>query len=366
MAADPQDSNRLPGINPELLVRECFTGEGYVFARKAEEIAREHGLERVARLASNENPEPPEKEVIEEGCRALQEANRYPDENMGELKAMLGRYHGWNHFVTGAGMDGVIETLLRLLVNAGDPVVISVPTFSFYELATIAQGGTVIRVPRDGSFNVDVESFIQKARHARLSFLCTPNNPTGNETSPDDIAGILEEIEGIFFLDNAYVEFSDQDYRPLMERFDNLVIGRTMSKAFSMAGLRVGYAFVPGWILPYYRRAATPFSLNSVSAAAAVSALGDRGHVERIVRRVKGWRARYIRECSFPVFPSGGNFVLVDVSPCSGDVMTEKLAARGVIVRSCRSFKGLEDHYIRVSVGDDWECELFLDVINSI
>lgn len=78
MAADPQDSNRLPGINPELLVRECFTGEGYVFARKAEEIAREHGLERVARLASNENPEPPEKEVIEEGCRALQEANRCP------------------------------------------------------------------------------------------------------------------------------------------------------------------------------------------------------------------------------------------------------------------------------------------------
>jgi len=347
-------------------VRECFTGEGYVFARKAEDIAREHGLKRVARLASNENPEPPEREVIEEGCRALQGVNRYPDENMGELKAMLGQYHGWNNFVTGAGMDGVIETMLRLLVNAGDPVVISVPTFSFYELATIAQGGTVIRVPRDGNFNVDAERFIQKARHARLSFLCTPNNPTGNETSPDDIAGILEEIEGILFLDNAYVEFSNQDYRPLMERFDNLVIGRTMSKAFSMAGLRVGYAFVPGWILPYYRRAATPFSLNGVSAAAAVSALGNRGHVDRIVRRVKEWRARYTRECSFPVLPSGGNFVLVDVSPCSGDVMTEKLAAKGVIVRSCRSFKGLDDHYIRVSIGEDWECELFLDVINSI
>ena len=347
-------------------MRDCFAGEGYIFARKAEDIAREHGLERVARLASNENPEPPESGVIEEGCRVLQGVNRYPDENMNDLKAMLGQYHGDYHFVTGAGMDGIIETSLRLLVNAGESVAISGPTFSFYGLAASAQGGKVISVPRDGNFDVDIERFIQAARHAKLSFLCTPNNPTGNETSPEDIACILEEIEGILFLDNAYVEFSDYDYRPLIERFDNLIIGRTMSKAFSLAGLRVGYAFVPAWIIPYYKRAATPFSVNSVSAAAAISALADRGHVDRIVRSVKEWRNRYMNECSYPVQPSGANFVLVDVSPFSGDQMAEKLAARGVIVRSCRSFWGLDDHYIRVSIGQDWECELFLKEINTI
>ena len=366
MTADGRNSNKKQRFDPELLVRECFSGEGYVFARKAEDIAREHGLERVARLASNENPEPPERAVIDEGCRALQNANRYPDDTMEDLTAMLERYHGRHHFVTGPGMDGIIETVLRLLVTAGDSVAISSPTFSFYELAANGQGGHVIRVPREDNFDVDPERFIQAARHAKLSFLCTPNNPTGNETPPEEISRILEEIEGILFLDNAYVEFSQFDYRPLMDEFDNLIIGRTMSKAFSLAGLRVGYAFVPGWILPYYRRAATPFSVTTVSAAAAIRAFGDRGHVDRIVRRVKEWRSRYMNECSYPVFPSGANFVLVDVSPFTGDQMAEKLAARGVIVRSCRSFRGLDDHYIRVSIGQDWENELFLTEINSI
>ena len=366
MTADSRDNNKKQRLDPKLLIRECFSGEGYVFARKAEEIAREHGLERIARLASNENPEPPRRAVIDMGCRVLEDANRYPDNTMEDFTAMLERYHGKFHFVAGAGMDGIIETVLRLLVTAGDSVAVSSPTFSFYELAATGQGGQVTRVPREDTFDVDIERFIEVARHAKLSFLCTPNNPTGNETSPEEISRILEEIEGILFLDNAYVEFSDCDYRPLMDEFDNLIIGRTMSKAFSLAGLRVGYAFVPGWIVPYYKRAATPFSVTSVSAAAAIQALKERGHVDQIVRRVKEWRTRYLDECSYPVLPSGANFVLVDVSPFSGDEMAEKLAARGVIVRSCRSFRGLADHYIRVSIGQDWENELFLREINSI
>lgn len=366
MTADNRNTDKIQAKGRERLVRDCYSGEGYVFAKKAEDIAREHALERVARLASNENPDPPGRDAIETGCRALEGVNRYPDEKMADLGAMLEQYHGRYNFVVGAGMDGIIETVLRLLVNPGDSVAISGPTFSFYELAATGQGSRIIRVARDENFDVDIDEFIQAARHAKLSFLCTPNNPTGNETTPEEIGCILEEIDGILFLDCAYVEFSDYDYRPLMHRFENLVIGRTMSKAFSLAGLRVGYAFVPGWIVPYYRRAQTPFSVNMVSGAAAASALRDRKHVDRTVQRVKEWRRRYIEECSYPVRPSGANFVLVDVSPHSSDEMTEKLASRGVIVRSCRSFRGLPDHYIRVSIGQDWECELFLTEINSI
>ncbi len=348
------------------LVRECFKSGGYVFARKADDIAREHGIEKVARLASNENPRPPSQKAIENGYEALCCSNRYPDECSSSLVASLIRRHGNYHFVTGVGMDGVIETLIRTLVEPGEKVAVSTPTFSFYALAARAQGALVDEIPRKPDFYPDIPEFAARASDAKISFLCTPNNPTGSETTPEEVEEILSEMSGVLFLDNAYVEFSDYDYRPLMEKYDNLVLGRTMSKAYSLAGLRVGYAFVPQWLVPHYMKAATPFTVNSVSSAAAAAALQDIGHVKETVRHVRKWLEQYRNECRFPVFPSGANFVMVDVAPRTGDEMVESLACRGVIVRSCSSFRGLPDHYIRVSVGEDWENELFLEEINHI
>ncbi|KUG19798.1 aspartate aminotransferase [hydrocarbon metagenome] len=297
---------------------------------------------------------------------ALREANRYPDERMSALTAALRRYHGEGfRFVTGAGMDGVIETVLRAVVEPGEEVVITTPTFSFYGLAATAHGARVREIRRNPDFSVDLEGFIAASRNARLAFLCTPNNPTGNSTTPDLIRAILDETETLLFLDNAYVDFSDLDYRPLMQEYDHLIIGRTMSKVFSLAGLRVGYAFVPPWFEEYYLRAATPFALNSVSAAAAIGALSDVGHVAATRDHVRLWRERFSREIPYPVSPSDANFVLVDVAPRTADEMMRILASRGVLVRSCTSFPGLGDHYIRVSIGEDWENECFLQAIRG-
>jgi histidinol-phosphate aminotransferase len=350
----------------EHLVRDCFRKEGYVFAKKAEAVAAEYGHRRIARLASNENPRPPSPKAITRGLEALRQANRYPDEQMAALVDHLQRSHGGYNFVTGVGMDGVIETTIRTLVGPGDRVAIATPTFSFYRLAAAAASADVIGVPRDSRFRVDPNSFIHAAREAKCSFLCTPNNPTGNATPPEVVEEILEEINGLLFLDNAYVEFSDADYRPLMKKYENLVIGRTMSKVFSLAGLRIGYAFVPSWLRPYYMRAATPFTLNSVSAAAATGALDDERHFEESVAHIRRWRDRYQRECRFPVAPSDANFVMVNIDPWTGNSATEVLATRGVLVRSCTSFDGLPDHYIRVSIGEDWENEQFIREINTL
>ena len=196
--------------------------------------------------------------------------------------------------------------------------------------------------------------------------LCSPNNPTGNATSPETIKEILEGIGGVLFLDNAYVEFSDYDYLPLMKKHENLILGRTFSKVYSLAGLRIGYAFTPRWLPPWYNRASTPFTVNSVSAAAAAAALTDTSHAERYIAQVKRWRKRFVSEIKYPVLPSDANFVMVDVAPRRSDDMVEVLARKGVVVRSCRSFAGLPDHYIRVSIGDDWENELFVEVINTL
>ncbi len=355
-----------PASRFEALIRKQYRTGGYVFAAKPGAIARQHGISRVARLASNENPWPPSPAAVREGCGALQGANRYPDESMAELVAALTRFHGGYSFVTGVGMDGVIETIIRTLVNPGDRVAVSVPTFSFYRLAALAQAAEVVEIPCEPDFSVSTREFIGKARDAKVSFLCTPNNPTGTVIPADDVREILSAIRGILFLDNAYVEFCDTDYRPLMEEYDNLVIGRTMSKAFALAGARVGYAFVPRWLVPFYHRAATPFTLNAISAGAAVGALGDRAGMEEYVSYVRTWRERFREDCPLPSPPSGANFVMFDTRPATGDEMVRLLAARGVIVRSCASFPGLPNHYIRVSVGDAWENELFLSAIREL
>lgn len=348
------------------LVRDCYRSGGYVFAANPGEIAREHGIDRVARLASNENPNPPAGTAVARGCEALRGANRYPDAPMDQLARALASSHGDYAFVTGVGMDGVIETLVRTLVSPGDRVAVSVPTFSFYGLAATAQSAVVVPVMRNDDFSVDTDRFIREARGSKIAFLCSPNNPTGTVTPVRDVEEIVSGLDGVLFLDNAYVEFAEIDYRPLLAEFENLVIGRTMSKAYALAGARVGYAFVHPWIVPFYNRASTPFTLNTVSAQAAIGALEDRASMEAFVRHVRDWRSRFTRECGFPVSPSGANFLMVDVAPWTGDGMVRELAEHGVIVRSCASFPGLPDHYIRVSIGEEWENRMFLDAIRAV
>jgi len=352
--------------SPARLVRDIYRQEGYVYARSPEEIAQTYGFSHVARLASNENPFGPSPRAIEGVQQVLSEMHRYPGTRSDALTDALKKYHGDFEFVTGVGMDGVIETCIRVLVNPGEKVAVSIPTFSFYGLAAQAQGAEVITVPRRADFSVDPDLFIKSARDARIAFLCSPNNPSGTMTSPEEISGIADAINGVLFLDNAYVEFSDTDYLSLMKKHDNLIIGRTMSKVFGLAGCRIGYAFVPPWLRSVYEKAATPFVVNILSAAAAAGALSDREYVNRTISHVRKWIARYQEQCKMPVLESGANFVMINTAPMTGDECAAALAEQGVIVRSCRSFPGLENHYIRVCVGEDWECEMFLDRINRL
>ncbi len=351
----------------ERLVRDCYRKKsGYSFAKKAGDIAREYGIDRVARLASNENPEPPSSRVLSAAEEALRTVNRYPDERVNVLMNALRAHYGDYHFVTGVGMDGVIETLIRTLVDPGGKVVVSAPTFSFYALAAMGQGAEVVTVPREQDFSVNAEKLSEASPGAKITVLCSPNNPTGNATPVSVVEEILEGIEGILFLDNAYVEFSGIDYVPLMRKHENLVLGRTFSKVHSLAGLRIGYAFTPRWLPPWYNRAGTPFTVNAVSMAAAAAALADTAHAERYIAQVKRWRPRFAAEVKYPVLPSDANFVMVDVAPHTGDEMVATLARCGVVVRSCRSFAGLPDRYIRVSIGEDWENERFVEEINRL
>lgn len=355
----------MPRDHPQC--REMYTRAGYVFAKSPSEIAREFGFEKVALLGSNENPYPPSPSVLQAGAAALASANRYPDPTAASVTAAL-RSTVFDHPVvtSGLGMDGVIETVIRTLVAPGDKVVVSAPTFSMYGIAAAAASARVVNVGRSPDFSVDVDAFLAVAHDARLSFLCTPNNPTGTVTPVADVEKILSGISGVLFLDNAYVEFCDAEYLPLLKRHDNLIIGRTLSKVYGLAGLRVGYGFVPSWLEAPYHAAATPFTLNRVSEAAAIAALLDTKYRDSFVAHVHRWREVFVRDVPYPVFPSGGNFVLVDVAPLSGNEAASRFARAGVLVRSCVSFPGLGETFVRVSVGDVWENERFLAAVKSL
>lgn len=349
----------------ESLIRDIFRKKGYQYAVSPSSLAKQ-GISQPARLASNENPFGPSEVAIHAVQAVLSGIHRYPDDESGSLISALKQRYSVMACVVGVGMDGVIETCLRAFIAPGDQVVISMPTFSFYQLAAASLSAEVVGVLRRDDFCVDAHEFIRAAKGAKISFLCTPNNPTGTVTSIETVREILTNIDGMLFLDNAYGEFSDTDYTSLLHEYDNLIIGRTFSKMYGLAGARVGYAFVPDWFVPYYETAATPFALNILSAAAAKGALMDCNHSDMTISHVRRWVRRFSEECRYPVLPSGANFVLIDISPMSGDLCAEQLREKGVLVRSCSSFPGLADHYIRVSIGADWENEQFLQAVNTL
>lgn len=282
------------------------------------------------------------------------------------LVSALRAYYGDYSFVTGVGMDGVIETLMRTLVDPGEAVAISAPTFSFYGLAAQAQGAKVVPVPRRTDFSVDTDALVRAGKDAKIVVLCTPNNPTGNVTPVDEVQRVLDGISGVLFLDNVVrrilghrLPAPDEEIRESRDRPDVL---EGALPCRHQDRVRFCTRVAPAVLLP----GRTPFTVNSVSAAAAAAALQDKEHAARYIAQVQVWRKRFAAELKFPVLPSDANFVMVDVAPHTGDDIVEKLASRGVLVRSCRSFTGLADHYIRVSVGEDWENELFIRELNAL
>ena len=347
-------------------IRSEYNGKGYVYAASASDIAKETGFEKIARLASNENPFEPSPAIREAASAALADINRYPDPSSAALRAAIRRcIYDAPVVVSGSGMDGVIETVIRVVVAPGDKVAVASPTFSVYGLAAKAASAEIINIPAKEDFTIDVDAFIEGAKDAKLSFLCTPNNPTGTTVPAEDVERILQNISGFLFLDCAYIEFADEDYYRLLT-YDNLIIGRTLSKVYGLAGLRIGYAFVPEWFVGPYMAGVTPFSLNCVSEAAGVAALENPECRDALVAHVRAWRKRFEEEIPFPVLPSGANLVLINTAPIKSDDAVKQLQKQGVLVRSCSSFPGLGETYVRVSVGDDWENERFLSAVKEL
>ncbi|HSD56853.1 MAG TPA: histidinol-phosphate transaminase, partial [Methanotrichaceae archaeon] len=277
------------------------------------EVSAKYGIppERIVVLSRNENPYCPSPKVWE----ALKSTslNRYPDSR--PFVEALSKYTGYpaENIVTGAGMDEIIITMSRLFLGPGDKALIPIPTYTLYGLAARLCGALPLYQQRLPSFEIDPEM----TEGVKVAFLCTPNNPTGNSISEERLRQIVESTEAIVFLDEAYAEFTEKSLLKLVEEYDNLVVGRTLSKAFALAGMRLGYAVAPEWIAEQYRRISPLFSISSISLAAGVAALDDLDYMRRSASMIISERER-VREEIEGAIPSDGNFLFIRTKEKSG------------------------------------------------
>lgn len=332
----------------------------YVAGKGFGEISRKYGIaqESIVKLGSNENPYGPSPKVSE--AMAGISAERYPEPE--ELIAGIAAYTGFPEemIVIGAGMDGVMDTLTRLFLEKGDRTLIPTPTFSYYEILTITAGATPILSPRGPHFEVTGDM----PPDIKMAFLCSPNNPTGNVMSEEEVSALLESTGAIVFLDEAYVEFADKSLIRLVERYDNLIVGRTLSKAFGLAGMRLGYAVAPRWIADQYRRAAPPFyGISCATVAAGAAALSDLPFMRGSVEKIKSERLRLQKVIG--AHPSQANFLYLETEQDSREYV-ERFLAKGIIIRDCRSFWGAGEHHARVTVGTPSENDRFLSAFSDI
>jgi len=351
----------------------------YQAGKPIEELAREFGLDAatIIKLASNENPLGIPASAREAMSGVLSGLGRYPDANGFELKAALSRHYGvpaaW--ITLGNGSNDLLELVSLALLSAGDAVVYSQHAFAVYRLATQARGARHVAVPaRD--FGHDLTAMLAAVDdETRLVFIANPNNPTGTFIAGQDIADFLQGMQlahgerVTVVLDEAYNEFLEPgrrfDSARLVEQYPNLIVTRTFSKAYGLAGLRVGFALAQPRLTDLLNRVRQPFNVNSLAQAAALAALEDTAFLEESYRVNCEGRA-YLQEAfetlGLDYVPSHGNFVLVHVGDAAA--VHQALLRRGIIVRPVAA-DGLPGH-LRVSVGLAHENRAFVKALTEI
>lgn len=311
-----------------------------------ETVVRNHGLAMgdVVKLASNENPLGPSPHAVAAARRELERIHLYPDSEASLLRAALAERTGRqpDEIVVGNGSNELLDLLVRTFCAAGEHVVFGDPGFVVYRLACLAQGVSFTAVPLDGHTH-DLRAMARAVTsNTRLVFIDNPNNPMGTYVGRPELEQFLDSLprDVIVVLDEAYVEYADAEDFPdgltLRSRHPRLVVARTFSKIYGLAGLRVGYAVMPSELAGYVHRVRAPFNVSSVAQAAAVAALSDTEHVERsraLNREEKGFMLSGLARLGLSVVASQANFLLVDVRRPALAVY-EELLTHGVIVRA--------------------------------
>ena len=326
----------------------------YQGGKPIEELARELGLSKISKLASNENPLGVSKKVQKAINDSVSNINRYPDGNCFELKEAIAKKHNVSSDMVslGNGSNELLELIARVFVSKGaDEVVFSQYAFVVYPLVTQALGATAVISPAK-NFGHDLDSMLSLiSNETKLIFIANPNNPTGTLLSDEKVYKFLNQVpRGIpVVLDQAYFEYLNIDDQAIswLNEFENLIVSRTFSKAYGLAGLRVGYSICSPLIADYINRVREPFNVNHTAQMAAIAALNDVEYLEDSVKlNTDGYEqlTNGFKALNLNYIPSYANFIAVEFD----DAMSiyNNLLKEGVIVRPVE-MKG----FLRISIG---------------
>ncbi|WP_299234937.1 histidinol-phosphate transaminase [Natronomonas sp.] len=351
--------------------RDLSNHTAYEAGRGIEEVARELGLdpESLVKLSSNENPFGPAPKAVEAIRRHAPSVHSYPKSSAADLRERLA-----GEFAVDAGQvwlanggDGALDYLARATLRPGDGVLVPTPGFAYYAMSARYHHGVVNEYPlrKSEGFEQSPEAILEAYAGERIVYLTTPHNPTGSEISLTGIKAVAEgtDEETLVLVDEAYGEFSGSPSAvALTEERDDVAVLRTFSKAYGLAGLRLGYAIVPGEWADAYARINTPFAASEIACRAGLAALDDEAHVEKTVETA-AWAREYVYETlACPSWESAGNFVLCEVGD-GGDVAAAA-QREGVIVRDTTSF-GLPG-CIRITCGTREGTKRAVEVLNGL
>lgn len=351
----------------------------YQAGKPISEVAREFGLDeaKIVKLASNENPLGMPESARRAMLEAAAEIGRYPDSNGFELKTAISERYGvpQDWITLGNGSNDILELAARAFVQSGEAVVYAEYSFVVYALATQAVGGRGINVPAK-EYGHDLEAMLQAITpDTRLVYIANPNNPTGTFLAPAEIEAFMQAVppQVIVVIDEAYNEYLDPglqyDSTGWVRQYPNLLVSRTFSKAYGLAGLRVGFGLAQPQVTDLLNRIRQPFNVNSLAQAAAVAALNDAEFLRRSAElNAHGYRqlTEAFDELGLEYVPSFGNFVLVKVGEDNGAGARVNLALlkKGVIVRPVGGY-GLPQ-WLRISIGLPKENDAFIQALKDV
>jgi histidinol-phosphate aminotransferase len=336
----------------------------YLPGKPVAELEREYGISNIIKLASNENPFGPSPLAIAAASAVLGDLSRYPEGNAWLLaEELAGKYQLERDCITlGNGSNDVLDLIARVFLTADHEAVFSQYAFAVYPIVVQAVGAKArIAVAHDGNkgpaYGHDLEAMNDLVGpDTRLVFIANPNNPTGTWLESDALEAFVANLPAhvIVVVDEAYFEYVDKasypDSSSWLSRFPNLIVTRTFSKAYGLAGLRVGYALSHPHIADLLNRVRQPFNVNMVAQVAAVAALGDDEHLQQSIRRNREGMEQLVsgfRKLGLPYIESAGNFVAVETG--LGMERYEALLQKGIIVRPVANY-AMPDH-LRVTVG---------------
>lgn len=338
------------------------------------EVQKELGLERVIKMASNENPLGPSPKAVQAIQASLADLNRYPDADASVLRQAIAEKYsvGKQQVITTNGADELITLISEAFLEQGDEIIVPSPSFSEYDFGAHIMGAVVKPVPFDEGFEYNIDKLVEAVTDkTKIIYICSPNNPTGTYISKGQMEELLEKLTDVLVVfDGAYSQFADEaDYTDGLEFVaagHPVIALQTFSKIYGIAGVRVGFGIASEEIITSILKVKEPFNVNTLAQIAAAAAIADTEHVEASFNaNLKGRNFLYTSfdKLGLAYTETTANFILVQVGPDGEDVYRQ-LMANGIIVRYGKTW-GLPEH-IRVTIGTEEENEFFIKTLTGI